>query len=882
MRELAGDTSADRREFLKLLGASFALAGASGCSGPPAQEIVPWIRRPPGVAGSDPQFYASTLRCGGDVLGVRVETHEGRPTKIEGNPLHPASLGATNPMAQAAVLDLWDPGRSQGILRKGAAASWDDFLAEVNRIPADASGLHVLSGRVDSPTLAAQRQRLLGRYPGSHWYEYESIDNTNSLEGARLAFGAPLGVRYRMDRADVIVSLEADFLGSMPGHVRYARDFAASRQPEAAGRVERRLYVLEATPSLTGVKADHRWAMASSDIGRFAQRLANNETPLIRELQAKRGRSLILVGPTQPPFVHALAHVLNERLGNAGQTVEYFEWPEGGSESLQTLVTNIEAGQVKTLLILDGNPVYTAPADLRFGERLGKVPVTIHLGLYRDETARVSTWHLPAAHALETWSDVRGYDGSASIVQPVIAPLYGGHSAHEVIAALLGPDEPNGLDLLERTWPNLSDQALRRGFIEGSAPAAREVRVNLSSIAVPEKAEGLELLFRPDATVWDGRHATNAWLQELPKPITQLTWGNAVIVSPDLAAQHKLRNGDHVHIMSGSNQIEAPIWIVPGQARSSVTVTLGYGRSVEGTQAMGQGFNANRLRMSTERWVTRSVRLTPTGNHSELASTQQHHVMEDVRTPQKLHRSFYAEHPKGEYRWGMAIDLNSCIGCNACTIACQAENNIPVVGADQVLHGREMHWLRVDQYWEGTRVRHQPVACQHCDHAPCELVCPVGATVHDSEGLNLQVYNRCIGTRFCSNNCPYKVRRFNFLQYSDLKTESLEAQRNPEVTVRNRGVMEKCTYCIQRIEKAHITADREGRRIQDGEVVTACQEVCPTRAIVFGDTSDPDSTVSRAKKSERNYALLEDLNTRPQTTYLKEVPNPNPLMKDDV
>jgi molybdopterin-containing oxidoreductase family iron-sulfur binding subunit len=297
---------------------------------------------------------------------------------------------------------------------------------------------------------------------------------------------------------------------------------------------------------------------------------------------------------------------------------------------------------------------------------------------------------------------------------------------------------------------------------------------------------------------------------------------------------------------------------------------------------MGQGFNAYRLRMSNERWVTRSVTLTPTGHHSELASTQQHHVMEDARTPQKRHRSFYPEHPKGEYRWGMAIDLNSCIGCNACTIACQAENNIPVVGADQVLHGREMHWLRVDQYWEGTRVRHQPVACQHCDHAPCELVCPVGATVHDSEGLNLQVYNRCIGTRFCSNNCPYKVRRFNFLQYSDLKTESLEAQRNPEVTVRNRGVMEKCTYCIQRIEKAHITADREGRRIQDGEIVTACQEVCPTRAIVFGDTSDPHSMVSRAKKSERNYALLEDLNTRPQTTYLKEVPNPNPLMKDDL
>jgi Fe-S-cluster-containing dehydrogenase component len=919
----AGGAEPERRHFLKLLGASIALAGATACSGPPPEQIVPWIRKPERMTPSIPQLYAT--RCAGDVLGVLVETHEGRPTKIEGNPLHPASLGATNAWAQAAVLELWDPNRSQAIQHQGSIASWDDFLAAVSdsrtQWQSAGDGLHVLSGRIDSPTLAAQRHRLLSQYPGSRWYEFEAIDDANALQGAQLAFGKPLRSRYRFDRADVIVSLEADFLGTFPGHVRYARDFSEKRNPDSTGASPTRLYVLEPSPSLTGMRADHRWPVASGDLQHFAtllsaslglnerqggtpptQRWSQIVNAIAEDLRAHPGRSLVLAGPYQPPFVHALTHLMNQRLGNWSHTVEYFESTDSTPTqigSLPSLVESIDAGKVKTLLILDGNPVYAAPADLRFGEKLAKAGRTFHLGLYRDETAQKSTWHLPATHALETWSDTRGYDGTASIVQPVIAPLYGGHPVHQVLSAFLG-EEPvqDDLSRVRATWPNLSrpeawERALQQGVIEQTTPPALDVQSSALLSSEPtsfhgDETESLELLFRPDATVWDGRYANNAWLQELPKPVTQLTWSNAVLLSPTLAARWKLRNGDRIILRLNSEAVEAPVWLVPGQAHSSVVLSLGYGHTQTGQLSDSLGFNAFRLQTSHARWIATGVSIQPAGRHTQLASTAEHHPIEESGTdavPAKISlRSLYGERHPREYQWGMTIDLNSCIGCSACTIACQAENNIPVVGPEQVAWGREMHWIRIDPHVEGPpespRFHHQPVPCMHCSHAPCEVVCPVGATVHDSEGLNLQVYNRCVGTRFCSNNCPYKVRRFNFLQYSDLETESLKAQRNPEVSVRNRGVMEKCTYCIQRIEAAHINSDREGRRIADGEIVTACQAVCPTKAITFGDTSVSSTAVSQAKRSQRNYALLQELNTRPQTTYLTDARNPNPALKD--
>ncbi|NUO71665.1 MAG: 4Fe-4S dicluster domain-containing protein [Frateuria sp.] len=929
------DPGLDRRGFLRLLGASLALAGLGACSRPPQQEIVPWVRHPDQLPPALPRFYASTLACAGDVAGVLVETHQGRPTKIEGNPAHPMSLGATSPAMQAAVLELWDPDRSQAPLHEGVAASWDDFRAQAATLAAryvhDGRGLHVLGGRIDSPTLAAQRGAWLARFPGSRWYQYEAIDEDSALAGALLAFGTPLRARYRFDQAKVVLALEADFLGSQPGALRHARDFIGSRMPEADDF--NRLYVVEASPSLTGAKADHRWPLASARVGTFALELgellglpdvhatqssgisARRLRALAQDLEAQRGRALVLAGRAQPPWVHALAHLLNDALGNAGRTVEYYApaepWENAG-EGLRELTAAMAAGRVETLLVLDGNPAYATPADARFAERLAKVSQRIHLGLYRDETAFACQWHLPRSHALESWSDLRAADGTASLVQPVIAPLYDSRTVHQLLAMFLG-DTRSERECVQSTWraqdgadaDGFWTASLQVGVIAGSAPPAQAPRVDTGFLAqrhAPHDPSGLELLLAPDPTVWDGRYANNGWLQELPKPLTTLTWSNVALVSPELALAHDLKNGDALELRVGGRHTQAPVWIMPGLAARSVTAHLGYGRRRAGRVGEQLGFDAYALRSLAAPWRSGGLQINRTGAHYTLAATQRHHAMEgrapvrtgtleqfraqpafaqDAPTPPSL----YPARPPGEYAWGMSVDLNACIGCGACTIACQAENNIPVVGAEEVGRGREMHWIRIDRYYEGDaqapRIHHQPVPCMHCEHAPCELVCPVGATVHDAEGLNVQVYNRCVGTRFCSNNCPYKVRRFNFLQYSDLATESLKAQRNPDVSVRNRGVMEKCTYCIQRIETAHIAADIAGRRIADGEVLTACQAACPTQALVCGDQQDPASAVSRQEASPRHYALLAELNTRPHTTYLASIRNPHPALEDD-
>jgi molybdopterin-containing oxidoreductase family iron-sulfur binding subunit len=923
--------SPERRRFLQLLGASLAFGGLAACSGPPAEQMVPWVSRPGDMPAGQPQFYATVLHEAGDVLGVLAESREGRPTKIEGNPAHPASLGGTGALPQAAVLDLWDPDRSQAPMRHGAASTWDAFAAAASdwraRFAIDGGGLVVVGGALVSPTLRAQREAFLRRFPGSRWHVYEAVGSTQAEQGARLAFGRPLLPRYRFDQADVIVALEADFLGGMPGRVAYARAFAGRRRPGDPHGMNR-LYVLEGTPSLAGAMADHRWALRSSAIARVALELARalgvadlpasapsglppaQLAALAADLAAHRGRSLVLAGESQPPEVHALAHLLNERLGNAGRTVDYVAPAVPAEpEALPGLAAAIRAGRVHTLVLLDSNLAYAAPAGLELDTLLRQVPQVVHWGLHRDETAHLAAWHLPASHALEAWSDAQSFDGTVAIAQPLLAPLYDTRSVHEFVAVLMGETVQDGHAIVQSYWRTQlggDPEAWRervRGGVAQPAPPAEPVTASAAFLSdwKPAVADTpLELLFRPDPTVWDGRHANNGWLQELPKPLTQLTWGNAALLDPQLAARMGLSNGDVVALDCAGRRVEAPVWIMPGQAAGCVTVHLGYGRRHAGHVGDGLGFDAYRLRGARAPWIAPGLALAKTGRRAALASTQDHFRIEDDAPVRELDAaalaagtplrqppppSFYPPQPQGEYAWGMTVDLNACIGCKGCSIACQAENNIPVVGADQVRRGREMHWMRVDRYYAGDPVRprlyHQPVPCMHCEHAPCELVCPVGATVHDSEGLNVQVYNRCVGTRFCSNNCPYKVRRFNFLQYSDLTGETLKAQRNPEVSVRNRGVMEKCTYCIQRIERAHIAADRENRAIADGEVVTACQAACPTQAIRFGNLRDPGSAVSRARASSRNYDLLEELNTRPHTSYLARVRNPNPALGDE-
>jgi molybdopterin-containing oxidoreductase family iron-sulfur binding subunit len=936
----AGDFSAfDRRHFLRLAAASLSLAGGA-CSRPPQQMIVPYVHAPAQLVSGDPLFFATVANLCGAAQGLLVKSNYGRPTKIEGNPAHPGSRGATDIFAQAAVLDLWDPDRAQAVLHRGQASTWDAFVAtlspRISRLSADGGkGLRILTESVMSPTLADQLHTLLERFPGARWHQYQPINRDHAYEGSRLAFGEFLETRYHYDQARVVLSLDGDFLG--PPGVRYAHDYVTARHAGDGRPDPGRLYVVESTPTLTGSFADHRYAVRFGQVETVARALAQalglpvagTPDPAVlprgviaacaRDLQRSAGRSLVVVGDAQPPIVHALVHAINEALTNVGRTVSYSApiqaLAEPQRESVRSLAGDMAAGQVDTLIMLGGNPVYNAPSDLLFGAALAKVGLSVHLSLYDDETSGLCDWQIPQAHFLECWSDTRAFDGSVAIQQPLIAPLYGGKSTHELVALLLGQTASTDYQTVREFWTKARPQAdmdafwdhtLRHGAIEGSQLSERSMSIRSDFLREPPTpaadGAGLDLIFAPDPTVWDGRFANNAWLQELPKPLTKLTWDNAALVGPELARRLGLANEDQIELLYRGATVLAPVWIVPGQPDATVTVTLGYGRSRAGHIGNGAGFDAYLLRRSDEPWHGNGLQIRKTGSTVRLATTQHHFSMEGrrpvrettlaqfrhdpslVAADQRPNPSMYEPVRYDGYAWGMSINLDACIGCSACTIACQAENNIPIVGKTEVRRGREMHWIRVDRYYEGPpeqpRSFFQPVPCMHCERAPCEAVCPVEATVHDSEGLNLQVYNRCIGTRFCSNNCPYKVRRFNFLQYSDDDTESLKAQRNPEVTVRMRGVMEKCTFCVQRITNARIEAEKDNRRLADGEVVTACQAACPTRAIVFGDLGDPRSEVNKAKASPLNYALLAELNTRPRTTYLARLSNPNPELQE--
>jgi MoCo/4Fe-4S cofactor protein with predicted Tat translocation signal len=955
-----------RRQFLRLMGASLALAGLTACTRQPAELIVPYVRKPEEIVPGKPLYFATAMPLGGVATGVLVESHEGRPTKIEGNPDHPASLGATNAFAQASILGLYDPDRAQTITNYGEIRPWSSFVAELLAALSEQSmsagaGLRLLTETVTSPTLADQLRRLLKDFPAARWHQYEPAGSDGARMGAQLAFGRPVNTIYHFDKADVILSLDSDFLSCGPASLRYAREFTAKRRLEGGNSEMNRLYVVESTPSNTGAIADHRLPLLPSQIERLARTLAarlgalpesapgadytaNGDwiTALINDLQKARGRSIVIAGDYQSPAVHALAHAINHTLGNVGTTVTYTDPIEAYPDqeqavdhinSLRELVQDMDAGRVELLIIVGGNPVYTAPADLNFAEALKKVKLRIHLSLYSDETSQLCHWHIPEAHYLESWSDARAYDGTATIIQPLIKPLYQGKTAHELLAVFSNQPERSSYDIVREYWKKQVPagdfekfwrRALHDGVVANTAFPAKSVALKpdwtSALVALPQvPSEGLEVVFRPDPTVHDGRFANNGWLQELPKPLTKLTWDNAALISPATAERFNLsykisqKGGEHGQVFADLVELEyqgrklrVPIWIVPGQVDNCVTLHLGYGRKRAGKVGTGAGFNANSLRSSNAPWSGHGLLLRRTGARYSIACTQFHHNMEGrdpvrastleeyrrhpdfaKREDDKPHLpSLYPEHKYEGYAWGMAIDLNACIGCNACVVACQAENNIPVVGKAQVEAGREMHWLRIDRYYRSDPQKpatytnpetyFQPVPCMHCENAPCEVVCPVAATVHSAEGLNDMVYNRCVGTRYCSNNCPYKVRRFNFLLYSDWYTPSLKLMRNPQVSVRSRGVMEKCTYCVQRINHAKMEAEKEGRRVRDGEIVTACAAVCPAQAIVFGDINDPNSRIARLKAEPRNYALLAELNTRPRTTYLAAVRNPNP------
>ena len=950
-----------RREFMTLMGASLGLAGLAACTKQPTEKIFPYGRQPEQLVPGRPLFFATAAGHDGYARGILVESHEGRPTKVEGNPDHPQSLGGTDAFVQAHVLGLYDPDRSQTVLYAGQHRTWGDFratLREVLRLQEakKGAGLRFLTGRVTSPALAAQMAAVLAAFPEAKWAGWEPVTRDNAREGAVLAFGEPLEAHYRFDRADVILSLEADFVSSHPSSLRLVREFAARRKASPSRPDMNRLYVVEGSPTLSGASADHRLALRSSEIEGFARAVAaglgaavEGGVPhpwvgaIVEDLERAGARALVIAGESQPPAVHAIAHAMNEALSAVGTTVTYTApaeaAPSGETAALAALVDEMRSGGVEVLVILGANPAYAAPADLAFSLALEKVPLRIHHGLYFDETAERCHWHLPASHPLESWGDLRAADGTVSIVQPLISPLYNALSELEALAAFVegpqkgheilrahwqrqigttaaGPGEGDAADF-EKRW----NRALHDGFLAGTAFEAKSVRVSVGEWARARETppeHGLEIAFRADPCVFDGRFANLGWLQELPRPLTKITWDNVALVSPATAAKlggvavEQTASGHFTEVAElrlGGRTVEAPLWVLPGHADDAVTVHLGFGRRRAGRVGTGRGFDAYALRTTAAPWTAGGLEIVKTGETARIACTQDHWTMEATPHEQAAERhlvravtlaelaedpeavrrmghepapglSMYPAHAYEGRAWGMAVDMSACVGCNACVTACQSENNIPVVGKDQVGRGREMHWIRVDRYYEGLpqspRTYHQPVLCMHCENAPCEVVCPVAATVHSEEGLNDMVYNRCVGTRYCSNNCPYKVRRFNFLLYQDWTTPTFKMMRNPEVTVRSRGVMEKCTYCVQRISRARIEAKNQGREMRDGDVVTACEAACPAQAIVFGDVNDPESRVSKLKAGERSYGLLTELQTRPRTTYLAAVRNPNP------
>ena len=999
----------ERRTFLKLMGASLALAGLSGCVIQPPEKIVPYVKQPEEEIPGRGLYFATAFSLGGIATPLLARSNEGRPTKLEGNPDHPNNRNsdpsdkgssATDIFSQASILTLYDPDRSQTPMYRGETRPWTQFMAEIRGLiqkdgdglkAKKGAGLRFLTETITSPSLAAQMKSILTDFPEAKLHQYEPANRDNARAGAVMAFGQPVNTIYDFSKADRILSLGSDFLACQPGSLRYARDYAAKRRIMGDKAEMNRLYVVESTPTTTGAVADHRFSVKPSEMEDFIGAVLAGPLPMKRgkppsgipigwivalalDLDNHKDASIIIVGDDQPPVIHALAHAINASLGNVGKTVFYTDPVEANSvdqtQSLRELVNDIDGGHVDTLIILGGNPAYNTPVDLRLDlNRLNNVKLRAHLSLYNNETSDICHWHIPATHYLESWGDARTYDGTVTIVQPLIAPLYEGRTAHEVLALFSENYDRKPYDMVKDYWRGQSGttgsgvstgsgsdrvaaasspptdfeswwrKCLHDGFLPNTALPTKTVALKsdwASSLtqtnadrtsALPANKSSYELVFRTDPTIYDGRFGNNGWLQELPKPLTKITWDNVALISANTAKklgvapqnyeEDKRGRGamvDQLELKLNGRAISkaVPAWVMPGQPDDVITIHLGYGRGRAGRVGNDQGFNAFDIRPADAPWTALGAQATKAAGRYELGTTQVHFSMEgrdllregtleeylkdkeqlrEEQEKQKKELHDLSLYPDVDYKnqgngyaWGMSIDLNSCVGCNACTIACQAENNIPVVGKDQVIRSREMHWIRIDAYFKGdanTPVGpfFQPVPCMHCENAPCEPVCPVHATVHSSEGLNDMVYNRCVGTKYCSNNCPYKVRRFNFFLYQDWDTPTYQLMRNPDVSVRSRGVMEKCTYCVQRIQSAKIQSEIEGRQVHDGEIVTACQSVCPTEAIVFGNINDPNSKVAKLKALERDYSLLGELNTRPRTTYLSALRNPNPEIK---
>jgi MoCo/4Fe-4S cofactor protein with predicted Tat translocation signal len=974
-----------RRGFLKVMGASMALAGLAGCTKQPDEPIFPYVKQPEDLVLGKPMYFATAFPFPTGAIPVLVKTDAFRPIKIEGNPDHPMSKGKSDAITQATLLDLYDPDRSTHVRYRDTESSWGKFqqeFATAAKKTAGGQGIYFLSETITSPTLAAQWKQVQALYPQAQMVQWEPINQDSSRIASKAAFGSYTDAQYKLADAEVIVSLDADFLGGIaqPGFLPMAASYAAGHKYED-GKPMNRLYVVESTPTVTGFKAEHRLALKPSQIAGFASALAGGSAPagldaeqqkffagLQADLKQSAGRAVVIAGEQASPAVHAAAYALNSSIGAIGKTVVYTETvnpvPTVQTSDLKALVADMNAGKVQWLVILGVDPIYAAPADLDFEAAFNKVPTVAHLSTHVDETSKLAMWHVNKAHYLESWSDARAYDGTISIIQPMIDPLYGGKSAHDVLQALLDPSlsgydvvQANAKTYIKGDFAAGWRKALHDGWVDGTAFTPKGGSPAAAGGSAPQPSgSGIEIAFKADPSLYDGRFANVGWLQELPKQVTNLSWDNAALMSIRTMEAMKVDEGDLVEIEVNGRKATAPVLASPGHPDDVVTVHLGMGRTVDaGRVGQGVGFSGYPLRTSDapsfafatvkkvegsydlcitkvhniehrgsfaqhdlndpkfdkegtysmagheamERAIIRYATLDEVKKNPNFAHENEGDVKgalinkvgyapigdtlgkDDTFFPEAWHYDHKDAHTqKIQNAWGMSIDLNSCVGCNACVVACYAENNIPVVGREQVKIGRNMQWIRIDTYFEGDlntpRAHFQPMACQHCENAGCEQVCPVGATVHTPEGINTMVYNRCVGTRYCSNNCAYKVRRFNFLLYSDYDTESLKFMRNPDVTVRSRGVMEKCSYCIQRIEAVKIEADKENREVRDGEIVTACQQSCPTDAIVFGNINDPQSRVAKLKARQRDYQVLADLNYRPRTTYTAGVINPNP------
>ncbi len=924
---------AGRRRFLASLAASLAFAAAGGRRASADDGsvdrhglLVPFVRQPLSAIPSAPVVFSSAVLVDGFANGVNVTTRNGRPIKIEGNPAHPWSRGGTDIFGQSAVLGFYDPDRSQSVRQFGRETGWPDFQAALVGIVAGLQATHgegfrLVTGPITSPTLLRQISALRTALPGMRWHMHVPSGRLATYRGTEAAFGRRLETRTRLSEARVVVALDGDLLDFGPHQVGTAERWAAARRGAAARGTLLALHAAGAAPSLTSAKADFPATVPASAMPALVAALASaasggavpDGAPVAdwtrragAALHAAGSAGVVVAGAAAAPPLLAAVHRMNAASGAAGRSVLYTEAVLPEAASIASLVDDIGAGRVSSVLVLGANPAYDTPASLGFTDAFRRVPLKIHAGLHEDETGARSDWHLPLSHPLEQWGDARAFDGTASLMQPTIAPLYGTRSESEILAMFAAPaaPAPDGEKPLRETWALDDDawqQCLLDGFVAKSAfpgmvpsPSSTSPQPASPAPAASSAGSGVTLLVQPDASVWDGSVANNGWLQELPRPLTKITWRNVVTVGPGFAAREGWSIGDNVVVAANGREIEGAVWILPGHADDAVSLTLGYGRSAGGAVCDGLGYDAYailprdgtmRIDGATIRRGTGRTTIATTQEHGAIRGGDLVRVQAIGSTPvgqghQPIQPTFYGKLPTDGRSWGMVIDLDSCIGCNACVVACQSENNIPVVGEEQVAIGREMHWLRIDRYYEGPvadpATHFMPVPCMHCEDAPCEVGCPVEATLHDHEGVNLMVYNRCVGTRACSGYCPYKVRHFNYLDYNAGMAPSIEASRNPDVTVRARGVMEKCNYCIQRIAEARIESDRDDTPIADGVVRTACQQGCPTNAITFGDLEDTSSRVRTLTGDPRNYALLGELGLRPHTTYLASLAPSDP------